>query len=96
MAHTITLTDEQFERLRAAARLSHRTPEQVVADLLAVLPAASPPVSPEEYDRRWEAFLQLAGSIRDGTAMTSEEIDELIGEEAADRHFARAGFIVLL
>jgi hypothetical protein len=88
MAHTITLTDEQFERLRAAARLSHRTPEQVVTDLLAVLPAASAPVSPEEYDRRWESFLQLAGSIRDGASLTNEEIDELIGEEAADPHAA--------
>jgi hypothetical protein len=56
--------------------------------LLAVLPAANLPASPEEYDRRWEAFLQLAGSIRDGTALTSEEIDELIGEEAADPHAA--------
>ena len=34
MAHTITLTDEQFARLQAAAQPFHRSPEQVLADLL--------------------------------------------------------------
>lgn len=86
MAHNITLTDEQYDRLQAAAEKLHATPDQVVADLLAGLPAPEPPLSPKDYDERWEAFFQLVGSIKHGAPLTNEEIDELIGEEAADSH----------
>jgi hypothetical protein len=86
MAHTITLTDEQFARLQAASHLYNRTLEQVVADLLSGLPEPRQPIAGEEYERRWGEFMQLAGSIRHGKPLTNEEIDELVGEEAADTH----------
>jgi hypothetical protein len=86
MAHRITLTDEQYDRLRAAAEVLHATPDQVVADLLAGLPEPKAPLPREEYDRRWVAFFQLVGSIKHGASVTNEEIDEVIGEEAADTH----------
>jgi hypothetical protein len=86
MAHSITLTDEQYDRLRSAAEALHATPDHVVADLLAGLPEPKAPLPQDEYDRRWDAFFQLVGSIKHGAPVTSEEIDELIGEEAADSH----------
>ena len=86
MAHSIILTDEQYDRLQAAAEVLHATPDQVVADLLAGLPEPKSPLPREEYDRRWEAFFQLVGSIKHGAPVTNEEIDEVIGEEAADTH----------
>jgi hypothetical protein len=90
MAHSITLTNEQYDRLHAAAEALHRTPDQLVADLLSALPAPAAPLLPEEYDRRWETFFQLVGSITHGAPVTNEEIDELIGEEAADSHDSSA------
>ncbi len=86
MTHSITLTDEQYGRLHAAAEALHATPDQVVADLLARLPEPKTSLPPEEYDRRWESFFQLVGSIQHGAPVTNEEIDEMIGEEAADSH----------
>jgi hypothetical protein len=87
MTHTISLTDEQFERLQAAAQRLQRAPEQVLADLLSWLPqptqlgaAAAPD------DQRWADFWALVGSIRHGQPLTNEQIDELIGEEVADPH----------
>lgn len=110
----ITLSDDQFARLDAIAELYHRTPEQLLVDWLDALPGRisilvdSPPsvVRTDDYDRRWDAFMQLVGSVRRGEPLSSEEIDELIGEEAAethdagpataDRHFAQAGLTILL
>lgn len=86
MSHSITLTDEQFDRLQAAAALLRRTPEQVVADLLGGLPSRTHQLPSEEYNQRWAAFFQLVGSIRHGGPVTNEEIDEALGEEAADPH----------
>ena len=91
MAHTITLSDEHYLRLRAAAQIQHRTPEQIVGDLVGGLPEPERPVSCEEYDRRWAAFMQLAGSIQHGQPLTAEEMDELIGEEAAETHSLPCG-----
>ena len=87
MAHTITLSDEQFERLQAAAQRLHRPPEQVLADLLNWLPEPRQlGMSADADDQRWAGFWSLVGSIRHGQPLTNEEIDELIGEEAADPH----------
>lgn len=93
---TITVTDEQFARLQAIAQLYHRTPEQLLLDWLDALPqptntgagSRSFAVPTDEYNRRWEAFVQLVGSIQHGEPLTNEEIDELIGEEAAQPHDA--------
>src|SRR5262249_23532218 len=87
MAHTITLTDEQFARLQAAAQHFHRPPEQVLADLLNWLPEPRQlGMSAAADAQRWADFWSLVGSIRHGQPFISEEIDELIGEEAADPH----------
>lgn len=91
MAHTIVLSDEQYARLEAVAALYRRPANQIVADLLASLPARKPAVSPEEYDTRWADFMQLVGSIRHGAPLSNEEIDELIGEEAAETHAVDSG-----
>jgi hypothetical protein len=90
MSHSITLSDEQYDRLQAAAALLRRTPEQVVADLLGGLPYRTHQQSREEYEQRWETFFQLVGSIRQGGPVTNEEIDEVLGEEAADPHDSSA------
>ncbi len=84
MTHRITLTDEQYDRLQATAEVLHATPDQVVADLLAGLPQQKARLPREEYDQRWAAFFQLVGSITRGMPITNEEIDEVIGEEAAE------------
>jgi hypothetical protein len=89
MAHSIALTDEQYARLHAAAEVFHATPDQVVADLLAGLPEPKTPAPRAEYEQRWAAFFQLVGSITYGTPVTNEEIDEVIGEEAADPYDGR-------
>lgn len=91
MAHTIDLSDEQFDRLEAAAALYGRPARQVIADLIAGLPVRNISVSAEEYDARWTDFMQLVGSIQHGAPLTNEEIDELIGEEAAETHAAESG-----
>jgi hypothetical protein len=90
MAHTITLTDEQYDRLRGAAEVLHRTPDQVVADLLGELPVPRTQLPHEEYERRWDSFFQLVGSITLGVPITNEEIDEVIGEEASNTHDDRS------
>jgi hypothetical protein len=86
MAHTITLTNEQYNRLRAAAEAAHATPDQVIADWLGWLPQPKTPLPRDEYNRRWADFFQLVGSIKQGTPVTNEEIDEVIGEAAANPH----------
>ena len=83
MAHTIILDDEQYARLQAAGRLYHRTVEQVIADLLAGFPAPDSAQTAEEYERQWTNFMQIVGGIQHGAPLSNEEIDELIGEEAA-------------
>lgn len=91
MPHTITLSDEQFARLEAAARLYHRLVEQVIDDLLARVIAPAPPLSAEERTQRWDDLMRLAGSIQQGEPLSNEEIDELIGEEAGETHAAEPG-----
>lgn len=86
MAYSITLTDERYARLQAASQLYHQTPEQVIDTLLNGLPLPMRVLSDEEYDRQWGAFMQVVGSIKHGKPLTNEEIDELIGEEAAETH----------
>lgn len=88
MAHTIILSDDQFARLEAAARFYQRPAEQILSDLLATITVAKPPLSDEEYDQRWAAFMQVVGSIQHGEPLTNEQIDELIGEDAAETHAA--------
>jgi len=86
MAHTILLSDDQYARLAQAAQQAHRAPDDVLADLVNALPAPQPPLTPDEYDRRWEAFFAAAGSIHQGAPLTNDEVDELIGEAAAETH----------
>ncbi len=86
MTHTISLSDEQYARLDAAAKTAHTTPDTVLADLLDWLPTIKAPLSDEEYAQRWDAFWDVVGSIKHGKPLTSDEIDELIGEEIADDH----------
>ena len=87
MAHTITLTDEQYARLQAAAEHVQQPAEEFLAEWLNGLTSGGPaPVSDEEYTRRWAAFWPLVGSITQGQPLSSADIDELIGEEAADAH----------
>lgn len=86
MGYTITLTDDQYRRLEAVAQQTHRAPDDVLADLFNTLPAPPLPFAADEYQRRWEEFFALAGSIHQGAPLTNEEIDELIGEEAAEFH----------
>lgn len=83
MTHTITLTDEQYRRAQAAASALNTTIDQFVADLLARIPEPKPALPREEYDQRWEEFLELVGHITHGAPITNEDIDEVIGEEAA-------------
>ena len=86
MAHTITLSDEQYERLAQAAHQMRRAPDDVLADLVNALPAPQYPLTPAETQRRWAEFFALAGSIHQGAPLTNAEIDALIGEEAAETH----------
>ncbi len=86
---TITLSDDLYARLQAAASANQRTTDDLLADWINSLPtqgnaAAWGVVAPgtQEYKRRWDAFMQLVGSIQHGEPLTNEEIDELIGEEA--------------
>ena len=86
MAHTILLSDDQYARLVQAAQQTHRAPDDVLADLVDTLPAPQRPFAPDDAQHRWEAFFSLAGSIQLGAPLTNEDIDELIGEEAAETH----------
>jgi hypothetical protein len=86
MAHTVTVTDEQYERLRAAAQRSSRSVEEMLDDILHWLPGPQRSVSAEEYEQRWASFWPLVGSIQHGQPLPNEEIDELIDEEAAETH----------
>ncbi|MEO7002576.1 MAG: hypothetical protein ABI068_12235 [Ktedonobacterales bacterium] len=86
MTHTMTLSDEQFNKLEAASHLLRRTPNQILADLVDTLPMPHQPLLHEEYQRRWDEFFAVVGSIQHGAPLTGEEIDELIGEEAAHTH----------
>ena len=86
MTHTISLDDEQYARLESAARTAHTTPDTVLAGLLNWLPATTTPISPKQYAQRWDAFWNAVGSIQHGQPLTSDEMDELIGEEIADDH----------
>ena len=86
MMHTISLDDEQYARLEAAARTANTTPDTMLAGLLNWLPATKATISAEQYAQRWDAFWKVAGSIQHGQPLTSDEIDELIGEEIADNH----------
>lgn len=87
MAHTIALTDAQYARLQAAARRSQKTAEQLLAEWLDALPLAlAPPLADEDYTQRWEAFWPLVGSIAHGQPLSADDLDELIGEEAAETH----------
>jgi len=93
---TITVSNDQFARLQAIAEIYHCTPDRIVSAWLdALLAPAHDTASPadgalpiEELDRRWRAFLRLVGSIQHGKPLTNEEIDELIGGEAAQPHDA--------
>jgi hypothetical protein len=91
MTHTITLSDEQFARLEAAARLYQRPVEQVIDDLLAGVVAQAPPISTDERARRWDRFMRLVGSIQHGAPLSNDAIDELIGEEVGETHAAESG-----
>lgn len=91
MTHTITLSDEQFERLEAAARLYQRPIEQVISDLLAGVITQAPPLSADERARRWDRFMRLVGSIQHGAPLGNDAIDELIGEEAGETHADESG-----
>ena len=84
MSHTVSLSDEHFARLEAAARTAHTTPDTILANLLGWLPALKAPLSAEEYAQRWDAFWHVVGNVKHGQPLTSDEIDELIGEEIAD------------
>lgn len=86
MTHTISLDDEQYARLEAAARTANTTPSTVLAGLLNWLPATKATISADQYAQRWDAFWNVVGSIQHGQPVTSDEIDELIGEEIADDH----------
>ena len=86
MTHTISLSDEQYARLDAAAKTAHTTPDRVLADPLNWLPARKAPLSAEEYAQRWDAFWDMVGGIKHGKPLTSDGIDELIGEEIAGDH----------
>lgn len=86
MTHTISLDDEQYARLEAAARTANTTPDTVLAGLLNWLPVTKTPLSHEQYTQRWDAFWNVVGSIQHGQPLTSDEMDELIGEELADDH----------
>lgn len=79
MAQIVTLTDEQYERLQAAAQRSNRSVEQVLAEVLQWLPEPTRAVSSQEYEQHWASFWPLVGSIRHGEPLTNDEIDELIG-----------------
>lgn len=93
---TITLSDDQFARLLELARRYHRTPEQLVGDCINDFPLTISPnasahavaIGTPEYNQRWEAFMQLVGSIQHGQPLSNDDIDELIGEEAAQSHDA--------
>ena len=91
MTHTISLSDEQFARLEAAARLYQRPVEQVIDDLLAGVIAQASPLSTDERARRWDHFMRLVGSIQHGAPLSNEAIDELIGEEVGETHAAESG-----
>ena len=91
MTHTIKLSDEQFARLEAAARLYQRPVEQVIDGLLAAVIAPPPPLSPDERVRRWDDFMLLVGSVQQGAPLSNEAIDECIGEEAGETHAAEPG-----
>lgn len=91
MTHTITLSDDQFARLEAVARLYHRPVDQVIADLLARFAVSTAPLTAEEHERRWSDFMHAVGSIQHGAPLSNEAIDELIGDEAGETHAASSG-----
>jgi hypothetical protein len=80
MSRTIVLSDDQFARLEAAARLYHRSVDQVIADPPGwrFTPQA-PALSTDERERRWANFMRLVGSIQQGALLSNEAIDALIG-----------------
>ncbi|HKT39251.1 MAG TPA: hypothetical protein VJR48_12825 [Ktedonobacterales bacterium] len=86
MAHAITLNDEQYARLAAAARAADQSPDEMLGTLLNWLPATQKPLTAEEYERRWHAFWDVVGSIQHGDPLTSEQMEEMIGEEIAQNH----------
>ena len=51
MAHTITLSDEEYERLTKAAQLFAQTPHQMVSRWIAWLPQPKPPMTREEVEK---------------------------------------------
>lgn len=91
MTHTITLSDEQFARLEAAARLYQRPVEQMIDDLVAGVIAQTPQISADERARRWDRFMRLVGSIQHGAPLSNDAIDELIGEEVGETHADESG-----
>jgi hypothetical protein len=86
MAHALRLTDEQYARLELAAHLTQQTPEQMLADWLEELPDRQPVLPADEYERRWEAFLTLSGSITLNHPVSLDDIDEILTDEYMDTH----------
>ncbi len=86
MTHIMSLDDEQYARLEAAARTANTMPDTMLAGLRNWLSATKPPFSTAQYTQRWDAFWNVVGGIDTGQRLTNAEIDELIGEEIADDH----------
>ena len=83
--HTIQLTDEQYGRLEHAAGKFNVTPDKLIGNLIAVLPAPRPPLVQEEREREITSLLTFIEEInRDALntpRLTVEEIEAAIAAE---------------
>lgn len=83
--HTVQLTDEQYRRLEQAAWTFNLTPDKLIGNLIAVLPAPRPPLTQEEREREITSLLAFIEEINrdalDTPRLTIEEIEAAIAAE---------------
>ena len=85
MAHTITLSDEQYAKIAAMAQALRLKPEAIISELFDDLPEPRPVWTDAEYAARWHDFKRLARTFSSGgklDALTADEYDEALAEEA--------------
>lgn len=88
MSHniTITLPDEVYQPLIAAAERQGRTPEELVAEHLAGLVASRPPAAPGENDKADITRFFGAASLGHATGTDNDRIDADLAREYGATH----------
>jgi predicted transcriptional regulator len=87
MAHTITLSDEEYERLTQAAQLFEQTPHEMVSRWIAWLPQPKPLMTREEVEQWWAEHRRFVASLKPGEhSYNDNDDDEAIAEEAYATH----------